>query len=76
MRLRLTGRTRKGKNRVHQFGKDWQVIRTEEKVHCLNDEKGMFIFPLTSPENARWVKVQNDQDFIIEVVNEDADGTK
>ena len=66
--LKLTGKTRHGRNRIAQFGDRWTVIERRESVHCLDGLPGMLIEPVQeTPTDAwRWVAETNDRDFTIE----------
>ena len=64
-RVQLLPKTLRGKNIVRVFGDTWGVKVTEDKVQCLNNEAGML---LVRGVNTRWVKVNGDADFDVEVL--------
>lgn len=59
-RVRLTGKTKKGKQRVRMHGRVWIVIPNENKPGFL------FIRSMDS-KDFRWVSCANDQDFNVEL---------
>tara|TARA_B100000073_G_scaffold321862_1_gene302748 strand:+ start:471 stop:713 length:243 start_codon:yes stop_codon:yes gene_type:complete len=75
-KVKLTGITRHGKNRVREQGALWRVVGESLKVHFKSSAPGPFLL-LESEENegphgfhARWVSLQRDPDFMIEVIGE------
>lgn len=65
----LTGITKKGKQRVRDFGPCWRVLRHEDRV-LFNPEIGpwLLITPLgrVAEDNAaRWVRANCDADFVV-----------
>jgi hypothetical protein len=69
--VKLQARSHKGKNRIHEHGSHWFVLR-EAQGHLLGhpDLRGacLLIKPCvdTHEKNVRWVQAINDSDFIVE----------
>ena len=61
--LILKGKTRKGKNKIHEHGTEWGVVEVSQAVACLNGP-GMLIRSL-STNDRRWIAQENDIDFAI-----------
>jgi len=66
-RLTLSGKTKKGKNRVRELGQNWTVTRITPTVNFTTSGSGPFLLiePDVDPEKARWLSSRNDPDFII-----------
>lgn len=69
-KIRLKGITQKGKNRVRELGDDWFVFAETETVLFEPSKKGpwLFISPIGKDQNhksSRWVKLNDDPDFIV-----------
>ena len=69
-RIKLQGKSLKGKNRVRELGSTWAIISEPRPCQCFNGDLGITIVPLDSDrldrhgfDRARWVRVQNDPDF-------------
>ena len=59
--LKLTGKSRHGKNRVREQGEAWEVI---------GERDDMALVQTPAPEHhIRWIKLNNDRDFIVEILN-------
>lgn len=64
----LEGKTRKGKNRIHELGNEWDLIRTSDAV-LFSQRIGPW--GLIRPKNdvksekSRWIHLMFDQDFDI-----------
>lgn len=69
--LKLTGKTRHGRNRIAQFGDLWTVIERRESVWCLDGLPGLLIEPVqpTTTEAWCWIAETDDRDFEIEEIN-------
>ena len=69
MMIRLTGKTRKGKNRVNTNGAEYDFVESRDKV-SFDDEPGpwLLITSIANPKSMRWVHKTDDIDFIIEVI--------
>ena len=66
MKIKLTAKTRKGKNRISQFGNIWSVEREAEKVIFSNLRGGwMLIKPENGIQGTRWINRFHDKDFKI-----------
>jgi hypothetical protein len=73
VKVRLKGKSRRGKNRVREHGDFWTVEQTSESVMCLDGDPGL----LLSVQNCecptcekwgpdrRWIRRTNDLDFEI-----------
>ena len=70
-RVKLTGTTRHGKNRVREQGETWEVIRINPTVSFKTKAPGPFML-LQAAEgiNMRWVSTINDDNFSVEVIDE------
>ena len=85
-RVILEGKTRKGKNRVHELGTAWLIDQVRDRVAFAPSEQGpwLMVFPESCRENcqstlcnhARWIHGQNDKDFTVTSAGEVADATK
>lgn len=60
--LILRGKTLKGKNRIREHGTHWEIVDIANGVSCLNGSPGFLIQTL---DDLRWIKQENDQDFVI-----------
>jgi hypothetical protein len=70
VRMTLTGKTQKGKNRVRELGSEWILVRTEDRV-LFNPERGpWWLIEPTCHANPvdkqRWVHSKHDVNFIVE----------
>ena len=70
-KVKLTGITRHGKNRVREQGEVWEVIRMNPTVSFKTKAPGPFML-LQAAEgiNMRWVSTTNDDNFSVEVLGE------
>lgn len=64
--LILTGRTRKGKNRVREHGTAWKVADVRGAVDCLAGAPGALIHPILDETPIRWVELDGGPDFNLE----------
>ena len=55
MILKLKGKTRHGKNRVHEQGEHWIIVQTHPNKLLLQQ--------LTNGDNLRWIDLPEDRDF-------------
>lgn len=64
--MKLAGKSRKGKNRIHELGDEWVLIKTADKVG-FTSEPGpwLCIEPITNSDKGRWIHGVNDADFTI-----------
>jgi hypothetical protein len=70
-KVKLTGITRHGKNRVREQGETWEVIRMSHKVGFKTSAPGPFVLlQATESINMRWVSTVNDDNFSVEVIDE------
>ena len=75
MKVRLTGKTKHGKNRVKENGEIWKVTRIAEKVHFPRAIGGpgpfLFLISLKSgTDDIRWVSEIGDPNFEVEHVED------
>jgi hypothetical protein len=67
-KVKLTGITRHGKNRVREQGDIWEVTRL---VAFKTNAPGPFVLlQATTTINMRWVSTINDDNFSVEVIDE------
>jgi hypothetical protein len=70
-KVKLTGITRHGKNRVREQGDIWEVNRLSPTVAFKTKAPGPFmLLQATTSINMRWVSTVNDDNFLVEVINE------
>jgi len=70
-KVRLTGITQHGKNRVREQGDTWEVIRMNPTVAFKTKAPGPFmLLQATQSINMRWVSTINDDNFSVEVIDE------
>lgn len=70
MIVKLKGISRKGKNRVGNFGETWEVLREETGV-MFDNLYGvwMLVRPTKLPNSdLRWVCKSNDKDFAVSIL--------
>ena len=72
-KVKLTGKTKHGKNRVREQGAEWIVIKVESGVLFSDDKKKEFAL-LRKEDNPgefwRWVALKEDKNFSVEVIDE------
>ena len=70
MRLKLTGKTGKGKNRVREHGEFWLVdAPLVNQVHFSTSSIGPFaLIHSEKTGDSRWVGLTEDQDFVVEEI--------
>ena len=76
-KVKLTGKTKHGKNRVREQGQNWIVVKTDNNLEFAEDRKQEFALLRADErpsENWRWVAVQNDKNFLVEVLTNDNEG--
>lgn len=66
MKVKLTGITRHGKNRVNEQGEFWKLLRKQDHV-AFSDEPGpwWFLESILDPKHVRWVRTGKDKDFVV-----------
>ena len=70
-KVKLTGITRHGKNRVREQGEVWELIRLNPTVSFKTKAPGPFmLLQATKSINMRWVSTVNDDNFSVEVIDE------
>lgn len=64
MNIRLEGKTLKGRNRIHEHGEWWKLIKTSNFV-LFSNQKGPWILveSVKHPKHNRWVHTSMDTDF-------------
>jgi|TARA_B100001175_G_scaffold259311_1_gene228001 hypothetical protein len=69
-KVKLVGKSRHGKNRVREQGELWEVVGESDTVNFRTSAPGPFVMlrSLSSPIQVRWVSMQKDPDFMMEVV--------
>ena len=65
MKVKLKGKSRKGKNRVHEWGEIWTVIRDDKF-----DGRPAWGLETQCGKDWRWVHKENDKDFEVEIIEE------
>jgi hypothetical protein len=70
-KVKLTGITGHGKNRVREQGEVWEVIRLNPTVGFKTKAPGPFmLLQSTKGIHMRWVSTVNDDNFSVEVIDE------
>jgi hypothetical protein len=71
-KFKLVGRSRHGKNRVREQGELWEAIGERNEPLARNHAPAPFLLlqSLDGNNHIRWVSLQRDPDFMIEVINE------
>ena len=70
-KVKLTGITQHGKNRVREQGEIWEVTRLSPRVAFKTRAPGPFmLLQATESINMRWVSTINDDNFSVEVISE------
>lgn len=65
--VRLTGKTMKGKTRIGTSGDVWNIV--EGAVEAITPQPvGSFLIRSQDGRDFRWVQVQGDPNFIVEVL--------
>ena len=68
MKIKLTAKTKKGKDRIKRWGADWIVVRQE-------NTKILIVSEIDStkedhfPDSTRWIDLPIDKDFTYEEIN-------
>jgi hypothetical protein len=74
MKVRLTGKTKHGKNRVREHGEIWKVKSITEKVNFPRVIEGpgpfLFLIPSSGSDDMRWVSEVGDPNFEVEQVGD------
>lgn len=66
-KIKLSGLSQKGKNRIRELDSDWQILRIAERIQC-SSESGpwLLIQSAQSPAHHRWIHRHHDGDFWLE----------
>ena len=73
-KVKLTGKSRHGKNRVREQGEDWRVVGEKLDVSFKTPAPGPFLLIESETQGhphgpwARWISLKNDPDFTVEVL--------
>ena len=73
-KVKLTGKTKHGKNRVREQGQDWVVVKTDNNLEFADNREQEFALLRAKErphEHWRWVAVQNDKNLLVEVLTND-----
>jgi hypothetical protein len=71
MQVRLKGKSRKGKNRIHERGEWWTILESRESPQCLPTTGPALLIESQDKKSIRWISEKNDIDFeIVERKNE------
>ena len=74
-KIKLKGISRHGKNRVREQGELWRIVGESDSVHFRTSAPGPFLLLESESSEGphgpwtRWVSLQRDPDFMIEVVD-------
>jgi len=70
-KLKLTGKSRHGKNRVREKGDAWKVIGESDNVSFRTPAHGPWLCleSLGPVKDTRWVAISDDPDFTVEFVD-------
>jgi hypothetical protein len=73
-KVKLTGKSRHGKNRVREQGEAWEVVGETDSVHFRTSAPGPFLLLHSESEgphgcHTRWVSLQRDPDFLLEILD-------
>ena len=73
-KVKLTGKSRHGKNRVNEQGEAWEVVGETNTVQFRTSAPGPFLLLQSESEgprgpHARWVSLQREPDFSLEFIN-------
>ena len=67
--VKMTPKSRKGKNRIKEFGTDiWKIVHEAEHVYFSDLPGPWFMVQTENPNSLRWVHFRNDPHFSIERV--------
>ena len=70
-KVKLTGITQHGKNRVREQSDVWEVIRMSPTVSFKTSASGPFmLLQATKGIHMRWVSTVNDDNFSVEVIDD------
>lgn len=69
--VRLKGRNLKGKNRIHNQGNLWKILKKSQ----FNKDEAFYLQSVKDANHFRWVLINNDDDFIIEEYKYSLDST-
>ena len=70
-KVKLTGKTKHGKNRVREQGAEWIVVKVKSGVLFSEDKKKEFALLRkedTPAEHWRWVALKEDKNFCMETL--------
>lgn len=64
-KIKLKGKSSKGKNRIAQHGENWTVIKETDRLQCLPNLENPALIESHLSRNMRWISLTNDKDFEI-----------
>ena len=67
-RIMLKGKSKHGKNRIQQFGKEFLVSDIRDRIHTTTHKNlpGPFLMVFSETGDHRWIALNDDPDFEIE----------
>ena len=73
MKIKLTAKTHKGKNKIREAGTDeWMIVSVSESTLCLGGGPGVLIQPNGEADvmckHRRWIERDNDKNFDFEML--------
>jgi len=69
-RVKLTSKTKKGEIIIKRDGDEFRIVR-EGNPLCMQSAPSIFIKPINAHHiaaSSRWVRIDNDEDFIVESI--------
>lgn len=66
MKIKLSGKTLHGKNRINQHGEIWTIIKTEGARVYIESENRTFTIGERKVKDGRWIDLNNDPNFKVE----------
>ena len=66
--MKLTGKTKKGKNVVQRDGDIWAILARHSSVQCFDGKPGLLVAPVVAGKinesKSRWIEPNNDKHFV------------
>jgi hypothetical protein len=69
-KVKLTGISRHGKNRVHENGEIWTIDRFRDTVHFSKEGGPWMHLTSDTTDDFRWVRLERDKNFNVEVIDD------
>jgi hypothetical protein len=65
MQVKLTGKSKHGKNRIQQFGQDFWISEVRDRIQTITHKNlpGPFLMVFSETGDNRWVALNDDPDF-------------